>query len=746
MRWTLLLLAGCGAAYDAEPMPSPTTAMEAEQARRADTGVADNAAPARKKGRASWEASGGAPQPPGAPPAAEPAPEDDAVEEEIAAMDGKDAGGGDGAGVPTRAWFPETFLWEPAVVTDANGHAELTVTVPDTLTTWRVLALAASREGAQAGDVHRFSSTLPVYVDPVLPPWLRMGDEVVLPVQVVNTTGDDVTAQLQVATAGLVGAGGGAVRIPAYGSALETVRVRAPRPGPASLTASLGADDRIQRTLDVEPVGRKVSQSRAGLLGSEDAVELITAADAEYARVRLVLYPGPLGVLRSELAVAGARGGTVANSAYAFALGARGEALLTALGAEVDDPDALRATRLRAQQGLVRATRAPSTDTAAMVLYGLKGGQPDAVAERLAARLHRQLLDAQLPDGSWPVPPGTLLQQLIANTAFMAWLLDDPAATVRASAVVERYADRLIDPDTGDAYTAALVLRAGLGTAETKALLREQIEAALAADGVGDARVALPSGVRGILGGTPSSAEVEATVAQVLEGAPAAELAASVIARYQPGRGFGDGLAGLAALDALAKLGERQLPESLDVVLRVDGEEVERHTLRGAALAETAVLTAPAPLAGSHRYEVTSDGAWPGLAWHLDLDTWVPWDAGAGPEGLEVEVAHGVFRKGQPVDVTLTVAGPDDEALVVSHSLPAGFTLDERSVQGAIVKQADDDVLTVEIASGHGGMTQVRFQAVPTLSGALSTGPATVALSRKPDLVATAPPQRWTVP
>lgn len=71
---------------------------------------------------------------------------------------------------PTRAWFPETFLFEPLVVTDATGLAQVSVKVPDRLTTWRVLALAHSRSGAQGGAVTSFLGTLPVYVDPIVPP------------------------------------------------------------------------------------------------------------------------------------------------------------------------------------------------------------------------------------------------------------------------------------------------------------------------------------------------------------------------------------------------------------------------------------------------------------------------------------------------------------------------------------------------------------------------------------------------
>ncbi|HZI03362.1 MAG TPA: alpha-2-macroglobulin family protein, partial [Archangium sp.] len=109
---------------------------------------------------------------------------------------------------PGRAWFPETFLFEPLVVTDASGLASVPVKVPDRLTNWRVLALGHSRSGAQAGAVSTFAGTLPTYVDPVLPPFLRAGDTVRLPVQVVNTTGASVTRSLKVEAEGVTVEGG----------------------------------------------------------------------------------------------------------------------------------------------------------------------------------------------------------------------------------------------------------------------------------------------------------------------------------------------------------------------------------------------------------------------------------------------------------------------------------------------------------------------------------------------------------
>ncbi len=158
---------------------------------------------------------------------------------------------------PPRAWFPETFLFSPRVVTDAEGRAEVEAKVPDRLTTWRVLALAHSRGGGQAGALTSFRGTLPAYVDPVVPPFLFAGDRIRLPVQVVNTTAADIAEPLAVEVQGARGGhAAAALRVPSGGSALRTVEVAADRPGTAVVRAVLGATDAVVRAFPIHPSGR----------------------------------------------------------------------------------------------------------------------------------------------------------------------------------------------------------------------------------------------------------------------------------------------------------------------------------------------------------------------------------------------------------------------------------------------------------------------------------------------------------
>ncbi len=56
--------------------------------------------------------------------------------------------GSEGAPVRMREYFPETLLWQPNLITDDQGRAEMPLTFADSITTWRLTASASSRAGA----------------------------------------------------------------------------------------------------------------------------------------------------------------------------------------------------------------------------------------------------------------------------------------------------------------------------------------------------------------------------------------------------------------------------------------------------------------------------------------------------------------------------------------------------------------------------------------------------------------------
>ena len=103
---------------------------------------------------------------------------------------GMGGGGGDGMGAP-RSDFPDTAAWFPALVTDANGEATVTVALADSLTMWRLTARAVTAADTSVGEaVHKFTTHQDVIIRPILPGGLTVGDEIVLSA-VVHNYGDE---------------------------------------------------------------------------------------------------------------------------------------------------------------------------------------------------------------------------------------------------------------------------------------------------------------------------------------------------------------------------------------------------------------------------------------------------------------------------------------------------------------------------------------------------------------------------
>jgi uncharacterized protein YfaS (alpha-2-macroglobulin family) len=84
-------------------------------------------------------------------------------------------GGGDGGGLP-RADFPDTAVWQPTIKTDKDGKASVTITLPDSLTTWRLTARAITMETQVGEAVANIITQKELVVRPILPAALTSGD------------------------------------------------------------------------------------------------------------------------------------------------------------------------------------------------------------------------------------------------------------------------------------------------------------------------------------------------------------------------------------------------------------------------------------------------------------------------------------------------------------------------------------------------------------------------------------------
>jgi uncharacterized protein YfaS (alpha-2-macroglobulin family) len=112
-------------------------------------------------------------------------------------------GGGDGGGDYLRTEFPATALWEPSVMTDKDGRASVSVTLPDNLTTWRLTAQAATADTLVGVGQEDIISNLQLMVRPALPRFLVIGDQPQLGTVIHNNTDEGLEIRVRAESEGL---------------------------------------------------------------------------------------------------------------------------------------------------------------------------------------------------------------------------------------------------------------------------------------------------------------------------------------------------------------------------------------------------------------------------------------------------------------------------------------------------------------------------------------------------------------
>lgn len=79
-------------------------------------------------------------------------------------------------------------IWAPTLTTDKDGNLSYTFTVPNANTTWRLQAVAWSRDMEVGSMMRDFVASKPVMVQPNLPRFLRNGDTATVVASVMNNT------------------------------------------------------------------------------------------------------------------------------------------------------------------------------------------------------------------------------------------------------------------------------------------------------------------------------------------------------------------------------------------------------------------------------------------------------------------------------------------------------------------------------------------------------------------------------
>ena len=99
--------------------------------------------------------------------------------------------------IQVRKNFNETGFFFPALTTDANGNIEFSFTIPEALTTWKMMTLAHTKELASVYSEKTVITQKPLMVQPNAPRFLREGDRIEFSAKVVNLSDSEVTGTAQ---------------------------------------------------------------------------------------------------------------------------------------------------------------------------------------------------------------------------------------------------------------------------------------------------------------------------------------------------------------------------------------------------------------------------------------------------------------------------------------------------------------------------------------------------------------------
>jgi len=650
-------------------------------------------------------------------------------------------GGGGGvatqaAEAPLRSWFPETVVWAPRVTTDAEGLAQVELTAPDQLSRWRVLGLSAARDGSLAGQVVAFETALDAFVDPAVPDFLRQGDRVDLPLLVGNRGAETLTAALVVEAQGLAGAHRTTVVVPPQASRSRTMRVGAGTPGLAHISASLGGQDQVVRDVEIRPEGRGEDVVIQGVIDGPRVIPLSLPEGASYMEGTLTVLAGPSNLVRGELGRTPAPG--LSAAVGALSLGLRGEGLLAALGSPADPGEltALRHLRLRAQPQLLSDLDRAPLPVRAAALPALRAAGDDPLLSPLATHIALGLRAAQLPDGSWTVPHRSTVSQLVGTTAWIALMLDDVEATVRAGAVFERHLPTLLQSKRPDPHTLALVLATGTLTGDSERALRARVRSDLAA------LAQTPALAEGSLRFDGAVLEpVDLVLALGLAGLDP-DAVMELVSLWTPSTGLGDGLRLAGGLELLGRAGPLD-SGGASVTVTLDGQTHELVVHPGASVAALRFrlpLGAAAPV-----LELDSDAPHHPLSFTLEQTVTVPWAPVIGPLGLRLESTTPSLQVGELSTLELALEGPDAAGLELALHLPAGVEVVPSTLEGASLLSQGEGLLQVALPADRAPRHLVRVDVHPTLSGTVHTGAFVLSQGGDGRTEAVVLPQAWRV-
>jgi hypothetical protein len=402
--------------------------------------------------------------------------------------------------VRVRQHFPETLYVHPQLISDEKGVAELTVPLADSITAWRVSALASSTDGMLGSMDAPLKVFQDFFVDLDVPVALVRGDEATVPIAIYNYLETAQAVRLEVERAPwfeLLGETKTNVTLPAGGVAGRSLRLRVLEPGEHTLTVradGASESDVVARELLVTEAGREDSVSVSGRLPAGAATKvalLVPEAAVGATQVLVKLYPslsataldGIEGTLGQPTGCFEQTSATTYPNVLVEEFLRRENRLTPELELRIHRLLSLGYQKLVGFEveggGFEWFGRAPANQV--LTAYGLMEfsdmKRVFPVDPELIERTQRFLLSQQQSDGSWEVDRQMIRDGLFRSehrgqmtvTAYITWALTESGLRSEAVDRAQRFLVDNLEAADDDPYTLALMTAgfAKSGHAET---------------------------------------------------------------------------------------------------------------------------------------------------------------------------------------------------------------------------------------------------------------------------------------
>jgi hypothetical protein len=618
-----------------------------------------------------------------------------------------------------RTRFDETALWAPARLT-RDGQVDFELDLPDAITSQRFTVVASDTEGGIATSHVDLPVRQSMYVRSDLPAVLVEGDRVRVGVAVRNLEDASTSARVTLRSPDLEVEGGEAtVEVPAQGTAVAWMHVRARRPGTARFELAAearGLRDVEQRTLWVAPSGEPVAEESTGVVEGRWSSRFTLDARDRHHAVTLALTMPSAAVALDDVERLLADGYFGPDPAASRALAATAAYAYLERAGGLDDE---RRRRHRAR--LAELTSAILLGQRADGGWGWYWSGGDSVSYITVHAMHALI---ELRSLGFPVPDAALIAgrtYLLRSTdtssrldaaALAPWEAGGARARTQITAemahVLARLPAALRDGDPQLVHVTTSLLDE-LERADVDPLTLAHVVGAVHHLGLANGVDGLPERLRGAVqrlarirdtvhwepgwfdawGGTVEAAAVTLEVLAAID-EPAYESARQdavrfllstrgSFGRWHNARGTAWAIRALTLVDP----GVRDDGGTLQVL--VDGREVRSARIDARDPYTTSLalrrieLDALAP--GEHEVEVRYDGRMrPRVA--LRVERWTDAAPGA-PSPLTIERSlPSELRRGAPTPITLRIASESDAGpLVIELPLAPGLVLDEASVE-----------------------------------------------------------------